>query len=199
MRAARRALAVLACATMFWAGAALAQAPDRAPPPLEQIFGGPLDLVDHDGRPRSDRDFSGKYLLIYFGYTHCPDICPLNLEYMAEAMGRLGAAAARVQPLFISIDPKRDTPALLKDYVGAFDKRFIALTGGEAQVTAAARAYRVHRRKVADPSPRAEPGDYLVDHASITYLVGPDGKFVTLFPHNTDGKRMAEVIAKYLE
>lgn len=193
----RLAAALLLATLLGWSAPAFAQQSDKAPP-LATLFGGHFELVDHTGRTRSDTDFLGKYLLIYFGYTYCPDICPLNLEHMAGAMDELGPLADRVQPLFITVDPERDKAELLKGYVSAFHPRLIGLTGSQDQVAAALKAYRVHRRKVADPSPHADKGDYLVDHASITYLVGPDGKFVTLFPHNTDGERMAKVISGYL-
>lgn len=173
-------------------------ASDESPLPLASLFGGPFQLVDHNGKPKSDKDFRGKFMLIYFGYTYCPDICPLNLQEMAFALEALGADAKKVQPIFISIDPGRDTPADLKEYVANFDGDFIALTGSEAQIQAVARSYRVHRRKVILPDQETE-NDYLVDHSSITHLVGPDGKFRTLFPHNTKGVVMAERMRKYLK
>jgi len=166
------------------------------PPALESLFGGPFSLTDHTGVQRSDKDFRGKYMLIYFGYTTCPSICPVNLQHMADALDRLGAKAAGIVPIFVSIDPGRDRPDVLKEYVEHFGEGFIGLTGSEMDVRAIAKAYRVHRRKVVDKD--AEPQDYLVDHASITYLMGPDGKFRTLFPHNTPGKIIAERIGDYL-
>lgn len=159
-------------------------------------FGGPFSLTDHLGRPRSDKDFRGRFLLIYFGYTTCPDICPTNLQIMTEALARLGTQAEQVQPLFITIDPARDTVARLKGYVGHFDPRLIGLTGSEAQVRAVAKAYRVHRSKLVLAD--AGPEDYLVNHSSITFLMAPDGAFVTLFPHDTQAEAMAAAIAKYL-
>lgn len=166
------------------------------PPALESLFGGPFSLTDHTGVQRSDKDFRGKYMLIYFGYTTCPSICPANLQHMADALERLGDKAAGIVPIFVSIDPGRDRPEVVKEYVGHFGARFVGLTGSEMDVKAIAKAYRVHRRKVVDKD--AEPQDYLVDHASITYLMGPDGKFRTLFPHNTPGKIIAERITGYL-
>ena len=159
-------------------------------------FGGPFNLVDQNGKPRSDRDFRGRFLLIYFGYTTCPDICPTNLQIMADALDLLGDKAARVQPLFITVDPARDTAERLKDYVGQFHPRLIGLTGSEAQVAAVAKAYRVHRSKVVLAD--AAPEDYLVNHSSITFLMGPVGSFVTLFPHDTQAAAMAAAIEKHL-
>jgi len=166
------------------------------PPALESLFGGPFSLTDHTGVQRSDQDYRGKFMLIYFGYTTCPSICPTNLQHMADALDRLGGKAAGIVPIFVSIDPDRDRPDVLKDYVGHFGDGFVGLTGSEADVRAVAKAYRVHRRKVVEKD--AEPQDYLVDHASITYLMGPDGKFRTLFAHNTPGKVIAERITGYL-
>lgn len=163
---------------------------------LPVAFGGPFELVDHQGRLRRDSDFRGSFLLIAFGYTSCPDICPTNLTIMATALDQLGTRGERVQPIFVTVDPARDTPAVLGDYVGHFHPRLIGLTGSEAQVRAAAKAYRVHRSKVIlDP---AAPEDYLVNHSSLTFLMAPDGGFVTLFPHDTDADTMAKAIAKYL-
>ena len=179
--------------------AASAAQSEPAPPELPEFpvsFGGPFTLVDHLGMPRSDADFQGGFLLIYFGYTYCPDICPTNLQTMTEALDLLGDKADRVQPLFISVDPGRDTVAVLKDYVPHFHPRLVGLTGSEQQVRAAAKAYRIHRSKVVMADAAAD--EYLVNHSSITYLMGPDGKFVTLFPHDTKADFMAKAIAKYL-
>ena len=166
-------------------------------PDFPVSFGGPFELVDHTGARRSDTDFRGDFLLIYFGYTYCPDICPTNLQTMTEALDLLGDKAEQVQPLFISVDPARDTVETLGDYVPHFHPRMIGLTGSEPQVRAAAKAYRIHRSKVVMAD--AAPEDYLVNHSSITYLMGPDGKFVTLFPHDTKADFMAQAITKYLK
>ncbi len=194
---------------LIWAGAlagllgiAAVSSPARAgqdggTPELPFSFGGPFELVDHEGRPRGDADFRGRYLLIYFGYTYCPDICPTNLQTLSSALDLLGPRAEAVQPIFISVDPARDGVAQLRDYVAHFHPRLIGLTGSEAQVRAAARAYKIHRSKVlTDGDPESD--DYLVNHSSITYLMGPDGKFVTLFPHDTEADFMAEAIGRYL-
>jgi protein SCO1 len=176
--------------------AALAALPAGAEEPWPVRFGGPFTLVDHKGHPRGDSDFRGSWLLIQFGYTYCPDQCPLGLSTMAEAMDALGAEAARVQPLFVTIDPGRDTPPVLARFVPQFHPRLIGLTGDERSIAAVAKAYRVHRRKVlADP---AAPEHYLIDHSSFTYLVGPDGHFVTLFPYGTAPAAMAVRIVDYL-
>ena len=186
-----RTLLVGALLAALCAGPAAADG--GAAPPIS--FGGPFALVDHDGRARSDQDFAGRFLLVFFGYTRCPTTCPTGLATMAAALDLLGTAGQRVQPLFISVDPARDPPARLKAYVGRFHPRLIGLTGTEQAVAAAARAYRAHRRKVvvADST-----GDYLVDHSSLTFLIGPDGEWLTLFPHRTDAQFMATAIRRYL-
>ncbi len=177
--------------------AALAAGPAAAgeAPPLS--FGGPFSLIDHDGRAVTERDFAGRFLLVLFGYTRCPNTCPTGLATMAAALDLLGAAGAQVQPLFISVDPARDRPAKLKDYVARFHPRLVGLTGSERQVAAAARAYRVHRRKVVLADAKG-PGDYLVDHSSLAVLIGPDGGWRTLFPHGVDAEFMAGAIRRYL-
>ena len=189
----------LACltATLLVLTSGFPQAGNAAPPALENLFSGGFNLVDHDGKPRSHKDFRGRFLLIYFGYTYCPTICPTNLQHMALALQTLGKRGEKVQPLFITIDPARDTPKELKAYMTNFGERFIGLTGTEAQMRAAAGAYRVHRRKVVPD--KSVPDDYLVDHSSLTLLIGPDGKFRTLFPHDTSGTVMARRMAKYLD
>ncbi len=179
------------------AGAHDRQAGPGPHPDFPIAFGGPFSLVDQDGVPRTDQDFRGRFLLVFFGYTQCPDICPTDLQTMAAALDILGDAAERVQPLFISVDPARDTQRRLKAFVARFHPRLVGLTGSEGQVRAAARAYRVHRFKVV-PADSSGPDDYLASHSSITYLMGPDGSFLTLFPHDTTAESMATAIRRYL-
>ncbi len=159
-------------------------------------FGGPFSLIDQKGQQVTDKDFRGRFLLVFFGYTTCPDICPTNLQTMADALNKLGGADDKVQPVFISVDPGRDRPEALADYVGNFHPRLIGLTGSEKQVSAVARAYRIHRGKIKLPDMKA--GDYLVTHTPTTFLMGPDGKFLTLFPHDSDAGTMAKVLGRYL-
>jgi protein SCO1/2 len=167
-----------------------------APPALESLFSGGFELTDHNGTPRTSQEFRGRFMLIFFGYTYCPTICPTNLQQMAQALELLGDKAKKIVPIFITIDPKRDTPALLKEYMANFGPKFLGLTGTDAQIRAVTKSYRVHRRKVIPDT--SAPQDYLVDHSSLTLLLGPDGKFRTLFPHNTTGPVMAKRMAKYL-
>jgi protein SCO1 len=174
-----------------------ALAADQDPWPV--AFGGPFRLTDHTGRPRTDADFRGSWLLVQFGYTACPDLCPLGLDTLAGALDGLGPdLAARVQPLFVTVDPARDTVAALAAFAPAtFHPRLLALTGTEAEVAAVAKAYRVHRRKVV-PDP-ADAADYLVDHGTFTYLMRPDGTFATLIPAGADAaERMATVVRGHL-
>ncbi|MGE5546658.1 MAG: SCO family protein [Solirubrobacterales bacterium] len=151
-------------------------------------IGGPFTLVDHNGRTVSDADFRGRFMLIYFGYTFCPDVCPTALGTVATALDKLSPAErARITPIFISIDPERDTPAALKDYVAAFHPDLVGLTGSPEQVTPVLKAYKVYSAKVKGADPQA----YTMDHSSILYLVGPDGRFVAHFPHGTTADELA--------
>ena len=159
-------------------------------------FGGPFQLVDHDGKPKSDKDYRGRFLLVFFGYANCISICPIDLDVMSQALDELGPKADKVQPLFISVDPKRDTPVVLKAFVAQFHPRLVGLTGSSKQVAAVVRAYKVHRAKLVEKA--AGAGDYLVSHSGNMYLMGPDGKFVTLLPHGSSPQFIARTLAKYL-
>ncbi len=153
-------------------------------------IGGPFTLQDGDGKAVTDRDFRGRWMLVYFGYTRCPDACPTALQDMANALDALTPEQrAKIAPLFISVDPERDTPAVVRDYVRAFDAPITGLSGTPAQVAAAAKAYRVYYAR----HPRAD-GDYEMDHSSIIYLMDPRGEFAGNFTHET----APEVIAAKL-
>ncbi len=151
-------------------------------------IGGPFRLTDTAGQSVTDASFRGRWMLIYFGYTSCPDICPTELTMIAAVLRDLGPNAARVAPLFITVDPARDTGKVLAAYVRLFDPRLIGLTGTPAEISRAARAYRVFYRKVALRDENA----YLMDHSSFVYLMGPDGRFVDLFG---PGARAADIAA----
>lgn len=162
--------------------------------PAGVSVGGPFRLTDHTGREVTEADYQGRYLLVFFGFTYCPDICPMELQVMAAALDVLGPDAERVQPLFISVDPQRDTPEQMAEYVALFDDRIIGLTGTAEQVAAAARAYRVYYAR--------GPGDdqnYQVDHSTFTYLMGPDGAFLTVFPRGTDAEAMAAATRRFMQ
>jgi protein SCO1/2 len=159
------------------------------------LVGGPFSLIDQNGRKVSERDFLGKYMLVFFGFTYCPDICPTELQVMMSALDRLGPAAERITPVFITVDPERDTPEVLKSYVGNFGPRLQGLTGTAQDIAAVAKAYRVHYAKAANPT---APDDYLMDHTSIMYLMDPDGRFVRHFPYTTDAGKLAEGLEEAL-
>jgi len=154
---------------------------------------GPFALTDHSGKLRTDEDFRGKLLLIYFGYSYCPDVCPTDLQQIGLAVDRLGAGAEAVQPLFITLDPGRDTAAHLADYVPLFHPRLIGLTGSAEQIRHVALAYKVYYTKYPPRSP-----DYVIDHSSFVYLVDEDGKYIGFFPPGTTADRMVEVMRQHL-
>jgi protein SCO1/2 len=138
--------------------------------------GGPFQLTDQHGKRVSDQDFRGRYMLIYFGYSFCPDVCPTTLSVMAQALDKLGDKSRRVVPVFITIDPERDTPKVLDDYVKAFGPSFVGLTGNAAQIKDVEKKYRVYAVKRP-----LEGGNYGMDHSSVLYLMGPDGKLVSFY------------------
>lgn len=153
-------------------------------------IGGPFALIDHTGREVSDATFRGKYLLVFFGFTNCPDICPTTLDRFAQVMDLLGPVADKVQPLLISVDPERDTPAVLASYVAAFHPRIIGLTGSVEQIRNVASRYKVYFGK----QPADETGSYAVDHSAFEYLMGPDGKNLFVFRAEAEPERIAEII-----
>lgn len=153
-------------------------------------IGGPFTLTDQDGNTVTDADFRGRYMLIYFGFTYCPDICPTTLTTIAEALELAGDQAEAVVPILITIDPQRDTPEQLKMYVSHFSPRFVALTGTPEQIADVAKAYRVYYAKA--PQPDGDEDAYTMDHSTITYLMGPDGAYVRHFGHATTAEQMAE-------
>src|SRR3954470_5482929 len=162
------ALVLLGVAT-----SSLARSPERSAAELmdavmwnREPIGGPFALTDQNGRPRTDADFRGRLMLVYFGFTYCPDICPTDLQQMGLALDRLGAAGDMVQPVFITLDPERDTPEHLKEYMPLFHPRFVGLTGDAEAIQAAARAYRVYYKKVE----LENKSDYTVDHSAFVYL-----------------------------
>ena len=159
-------------------------------------FGGPFSLLDHNGQTVTDKDFRGAYMLIYFGYTSCPDVCPLDLRFMTGALNELGDDGDRVQPILITVDPLRDTPAVLADYVAAFHPRLVGLTGTTEQIAAVAKSYGVFREKegeAADPA-----AAYLVNHTAVTILIGPDGEFVRVFSHGSGSGEIAAGLREIL-
>lgn len=157
-------------------------------------IGGSFTLVDHTGTTVSSDAFAGRFMLIYFGFTHCPDVCPTELQTMANTMDALGDDATRVVPIFITIDPQRDTPGQLKDYVAAFDPAMVGLTGSPDQIAAVAKLFKVYYSK----APGGTDTDYQVDHTSFIYLMGPDGVIRSLFRAGASDEAMAAEIRAQL-
>lgn len=158
-------------------------------------IGGPFELVDHNGRTVTEKDFAGRLMLVYFGFTNCPDICPTGLQTIAIAMDELGAAAQRVQPVLITVDPERDTPPVMKEYVQAFHERMVGLTGTPEQVAKAARAWRVYYQKV--PLKESSLG-YSVDHSGFIYLMDGEGRYLSHFRHDATPEQIAQRIKSKL-
>lgn len=194
-------LAVVALAAAI-VGVALALA--ILPGPREQLtralpstgkalVGGPFTLVDQSGKTVTDKDFRGRYMLVYFGFTNCPDVCPSGLQVISAALDKAGAKAAQVTPIFITVDPERDTPDQLASYVSSFHPRLVGLTGSPEQIAAALKAYRVYAKKVEDPKSSA---GFTYDHTSIIYLMDRNGDYLANFTHATSVDRLAERLAQ---
>jgi protein SCO1/2 len=146
-------------------------------------------LDDPDGTPRSLAEFHGKIVLLYFGYTYCPDVCPTDLARIAQAVRSLGPLASQVQPIFVTLDPRRDTPRVLREYAAAFDANLLALRGSDAETRRIATAFKVYYEKRP-----LEDGTYLVDHAAFTFVLDRAGHYVAFFPPGTPAGRMAAMI-----
>jgi protein SCO1/2 len=161
--------------------------------PGGSAIGGPFHLIDQNGKPASDADMTGHPYLVFFGYTHCPDICPTTLFEVSEVMRALGSDADRTGALFITIDPERDTPKVMKDYLSSFDPHLRGLTGDAAAIGAAEKGYRVYAKKVP-----GENGDYSMDHTALVYLMDKQGRFVAPFNLTRRPEDAAADLRKYL-
>ncbi len=150
------------------------------------VVGGPFALIDQNGRGVTSRDFNGRWLIIYFGYTHCPDACPTALNTIGEAIDQLGAKRALVTPIFITIDPARDTAAVLKSYLASFGPEFVGLTGSDGAIASAEQTYHVYAAKHSTPD-----GSYDMDHSSVLYVMDPQGTFVSNFADEIDPATLA--------
>lgn len=164
------------------------------------LIGGAFTLTDQDGKRRGDAEFRGKIMVVEFGYTFCPDVCPLGLQLIADSLDLLGPAADKIQPVFITVDPARDTQDVLKSYVENFaprtaTPRIVGLRGTPEETTAAARAYRVYYKINGDP---ASNPNYLVDHSAFIYIMGPDGKFLGHFTHDSTPEQVVTLLRKFL-
>ena len=158
------------------------------------LVGGPFELVDHTGQDVTDADFRGRFLLVYFGFTYCPDVCPTALQEMTQALDLLGEQGDEIQPLLVTIDPERDTPPVLADYVAHFHPRLIGLTGSVAQIKEVADGYKVYYAKA-----ESDDGDYLMDHTSILYLMDREGRYAAHFGHGLTPDDLAKAIRRQLE
>jgi len=196
---ASRACALVVVA--FWFGCGLAAAAEQ--PSAAQMMddlmygrgsvGGSFTLTDQTGKQRSDTDFRGKLMIVYFGYTYCPDVCPTDLMAITQALDALGAAAEGVQPIFITIDPERDGD-LLTDYVSAFHHSLVGLTGPPEEIRKVANSYKAFYVKVRDE----QSGNYAIDHAGVIYLMGRNGEYLGFMPPQTNPDRLTEVLRKNL-
>ena len=152
-------------------------------------------LEDASGKAVKASDFRGRYMLVYFGFTHCPDICPTSLLLMSNALNALGAKAEKIQPVFITVDPERDTPKLVGTYVSHFNKRFVGLSGTPEQIKQAADHFKVFYSKV---ETKESALGYVVDHSGFIYLMGPDGKYVTHFPYTVSEQELTQGLQRYV-
>jgi protein SCO1 len=159
------------------------------------LIGGPFSLTDHRGQQVSEQDFRGRPMLVFFGFTTCPDICPSGLQVIAAALDQLGPAGAAIVPVFVTIDPERDTVEKMAAYVSSFHPRLVGLTGSASEVAGILKAYRVYARKVPDDR---DPARYTMDHSSIAYLMGPGGEMVAFAPELTSADSLAALLRKGL-
>jgi cytochrome oxidase Cu insertion factor (SCO1/SenC/PrrC family) len=160
------------------------------------LVGGPFTLTDQTGKKVTQKDFLGHYMLVFFGYTYCPDVCPTELQVMSAALDSLGSKADKIQPIFITIDPQRDTPEVMKQYVANFYPRLTGLTGSPEEIATVAKAYRVYYSKIDGKSGAA---NYLMDHSSIVYLMDTNGTFLKHFTYTTDAAELATAIEAAIE
>ena len=168
----------------------------RGPSPLANptaAIGGPFKLTDQNGNPISDRDLKGRPFLVFFGFTHCPEVCPTALADISQVMDKLGPDADKVNALFVTVDPERDTPAVLKDYLTSFNPRLLGVGGDADALAAVAKAYRVYYKKVP-----LKDGDYTMDHTAIVYLMDKNGQFVSPFNLRRRPEELAAELRRYL-
>lgn len=170
----------------------VAQQPSRGKALIESDF----SLVDQTGKPVTDEDFADKWQLVFFGFTYCPDVCPTTLNDISVVLQQLGDDADRVQPLFITVDPERDKPEVMAEYVANFDPRIVGLTGSTEQIKQAAQAFRAYYAKVEQ---EGQPGGYSMDHSAFLYLMSPEGEYATHFSVSDEPAAIADEIRAYLK
>ena len=194
-----RACGMVVVASLFCSGPTGAAEHPSAAQMMDDLMygrgpvGGPFTLTDQTGRQRGDTEFRGKLMVVYFGYTYCPDICPTDLMAITQALDALGPAAEDVQPVFITIDPERDTK-VLAEYVSAFHRSLVGLTGSPEQIRRVANAYKAFYVKVKDE----RSGEYSIDHAGVIYLMGRNGEYLGFMPPQTNPDRLTEILRKNL-
>jgi cytochrome oxidase Cu insertion factor (SCO1/SenC/PrrC family) len=194
-----KACALFVVASLFGCGLAAAAEQRSAAQMMDDLMygrgpvGGPFTLTDQTGKQRSDTDFRGKLMIVYFGYTYCPDVCPTDLMAITQALDALGPAAEAVQPVFITIDPERDTK-VLADYVSAFHHSLVGLSGSLDEIRKVANSYKAFYVKVQDE----RSGDYSIDHAGVIYLMGRNGEYLGFMPPQTNPNRLTEILRKSL-
>jgi protein SCO1/2 len=161
----------------------------------EARIGGPFTLVSTDGESVTEQSFRGKYLLAFFGFTFCPDVCPTALSNISVALKKLGGRASALQSLFITVDPQRDTQAMMTEYLKSFDPHFLGLTGSQEQIDRVLKAYRVYAER---QKPEGQTNDYLVSHSGYVYLMSPQGKFVDVITGSASGDEITEWLGKHM-
>ncbi len=181
-------LALIAIAAAVGTAAVTLLVLREAPAPAVAGLGGAFSLTDQDGKRVTEADFRGRYMLIFFGFTNCPDVCPMTLQRIADALDVAPALKSKLTPVLVSVDPERDTPAALKSYVAAFGPEFRGLTGSPDEIAAMLKAYKVYAKKV--PLDGSALG-YTMDHSALIYLYGPDGAFVTAYDPALDPPALA--------
>jgi protein SCO1/2 len=192
--------ALVVAASLADAGATLAQQAPSAAQMMDDLMygrgpiGGPFTLTDQSGHRRNDSEFRGKLEIVYFGYTFCPDVCPTDLMAITQALDMLGPKAAAIQPIFISIDPERDS-SVMGDYLRAFHPSFVGLTGTPEEIRRVANSYKAFYSRVED----ARGGDYTIDHSGVIYLMGREGEYLGFMPPQTGPARLVEILRKYLD
>jgi cytochrome oxidase Cu insertion factor (SCO1/SenC/PrrC family) len=180
---------ILVAAALALGGASLLVKPSNGPTGTgTALVGGPFAMLNQNGEAVTEKNFLGKYMLVFFGYTYCPDVCPTTLQIVSKTLDQMGPKSARINPVFVSIDPARDDVATMKSYVQAIDPRLVGLTGTPQQVAAMAGVFRVFYAKVEDAK---TPADYLMDHSSLLFLMGPDGAYLKHFNYDISSADLA--------